>query len=74
MVTPPRGYIYRPVKTPCMGCKERTVGCHAKCEKYAQYRVELEAEKSTAYNASVEQNRLMQYEIESARRYKRGGR
>ena len=22
---------------PCKGCQERQIGCHAKCEKYAEY-------------------------------------
>ena len=24
--------------TPCKGCTDREVGCHAKCERYAKYR------------------------------------
>lgn len=25
------------VRPPCMDCKERTVGCHGKCNKYKKY-------------------------------------
>ena len=28
---------------PCYGCADRTVGCHAECEKYATWREEVKA-------------------------------
>ena len=31
---------------PCKDCTDREVGCHGKCEKYAQYRAELERSKA----------------------------
>ena len=27
---------------PCKGCEERTLGCHAKCEEYIEYRKRLD--------------------------------
>lgn len=28
--------------SPCLNCKNRSVSCHAKCEKYKQYKIEME--------------------------------
>lgn len=36
------------MKPPCKGCEDRKVGCHATCERYAEYRAVIgkyEAEK-----------------------------
>ena len=30
---------------PCKDCKERHVGCHSKCEKYLEYKKELQKAK-----------------------------
>lgn len=32
------------VKSPCMGCTIRTLGCHGKCGQYAVYRKNIEKE------------------------------
>lgn len=34
-------------QSPCLECEERIIGCHAACEKYEQYRSELEEWKKT---------------------------
>jgi hypothetical protein len=31
-------------KAPCKDCKERELGCHAKCEKYIDFKQEREQE------------------------------
>jgi len=33
------------MKSPCMNCKCRTVGCHAQCPGYADYKKQLEERK-----------------------------
>lgn len=25
------------IKSPCFGCKNRTIGCHSNCEKYIKF-------------------------------------
>lgn len=30
-------FNYDPHKCPCYECKERSVGCHGKCEKYKKF-------------------------------------
>jgi len=34
-------------QSPCKDCKEREVGCHAACKRYASYSKELEEWKQT---------------------------
>ena len=31
------------MKVPCRGCTGRYVGCHAECNEYKQYRMEVDA-------------------------------
>lgn len=26
------------MRSPCMGCAEREIGCHGRCERYGQFR------------------------------------
>lgn len=33
------------MKTPCLNCADRQIGCHGKCKKYDLYKEELEREK-----------------------------
>lgn len=37
------------ISGPCMGCEEREVGCHSKCEKYAEYQQKLDDYKNVVY-------------------------
>ena len=32
-------------KPPCINCNDRATSCHGKCDKYKNYRTELEDEK-----------------------------
>lgn len=36
---------------PCKDCKSRTVGCHSTCEKYEQFKKEMEE-----YNNTIKHN------------------
>ena len=31
------------MKSPCMACEERVIGCHVTCDKYAEFRARREA-------------------------------
>ncbi len=33
------------IKAPCKGCADMEMGCHGKCDKYKQYREDLEEMK-----------------------------
>ena len=30
------------IKSPCLNCPDRTIGCHSKCELYADFRARLD--------------------------------
>lgn len=32
-------------KSPCKDCKDRELGCHAKCDKYIAFKMDSEKEK-----------------------------
>lgn len=38
---------------PCKDCKDRTMGCHAQCERYGAFRREKEAGYAKAANISA---------------------
>ena len=31
------------MKSPCMVCEERVIGCHVNCDKYAEFRAKRDA-------------------------------
>ena len=35
-------------QSPCMGCQDRSLDCHGKCEKYITWKNEMLAEKAKA--------------------------
>lgn len=40
------------IQSPCQGCAQRAMSCHATCEKYMQYRAELdEMKRQSAHNS-----------------------
>lgn len=41
------------MKTPCMNCKCRSIGCHAKCPDYAAYKQEFEAKKNQNHQYNI---------------------
>lgn len=47
-------------KFPCLGCEERTLGCHGGCEKYAEAQKSVREEKDA---------RWREYEADSYRRW-----
>lgn len=58
-----------PVQSPCYGCGDRQIGCHAECEKYRSFRCEADKyikgkqheKDSTQYSAGF-QSRAADYE------------
>lgn len=43
------------MKSPCLGCTERAVGCHSKCDRYIAYDEENKARREE----KLELNKLM---------------
>lgn len=46
------------MKNPCYQCSERRVGCHANCERHAEWRAAHKKEKDREY-AEKERDRLL---------------
>lgn len=53
------------MNSPCNGCMDRVLGCHAGCERYNGFRTVLEAENA-ARRRYHEQERM---DVEHARRH-----
>lgn len=53
---------------PCLGCGEREVGCHAKCEKYMAWREELKRKRAIIDGDNETIRTLNQMEIERSDR------
>lgn len=47
------------MKSPCMNCKCRSIGCHSKCPGYAAYKNKLEELKKT--NKQYEEQRYAKW-------------
>ena len=45
-------------KSPCYGCEERHIGCHADCERDSKWREERQAEKD-AFNAEKQRESVI---------------
>ena len=41
-------------KSPCYGCENREIGCHAKCEAYITFRTEQDRINRERYRANDE--------------------
>lgn len=35
------------IASPCKDCEERHIGCHSECERYADYRKRIDAQRAT---------------------------
>ena len=47
----------------CKGCQERQVGCHITCERYKEYRANLDKEKEARIQAQKANDVLDDYTI-----------
>ena len=45
---------------PCLDCPDREIGCHSRCEKYIQFRNDLDAHK-----AEIEDNLRIERMVDS---------
>ena len=58
-------------KPPCMGCTDRQVGCHGKCERFRQYKSDYIAEKTRENLARKDDAQLRDYAVEAQKRFKK---
>ena len=63
------------ITPPCKGCSERYLGCHAGCERYAEYRVKKDKETARRRAESDANEMVIRACIRSRRvKKKLGGR
>lgn len=61
--------------SPCMGCTDRAVGCHGKCEKYIAYKAAGLADFKKRKEHYIAESRVERYVCDSKTRVlKRQGR
>lgn len=63
------------LKSPCMKCEDRCIGCHTTCGDYAQYKQELERRRSDMKleNEAVAFQKAIKKKIARASRDRRKG-
>ena len=59
--------------SPCFDCQSRAVGCHAKCEKYAEYAKAQREATIAAYEAAKKENFAFSYNMKQIRKYRKSG-
>lgn len=57
--------------SPCMGCEERKVGCHATCEKYADFCELRDIEKEARMRKSSRENSADSARVDAIRNWKK---
>jgi hypothetical protein len=62
--------VYPNLKTPCMDCTERHVGCHSGCDRYKEYKENYEQIRKEIRKEAEKQTRLDDYEILRIKRIK----
>jgi hypothetical protein len=50
-------------KVPCFNCSNRSIACHAECERYKAYRNEKDAVNADVYRQRMLRNELDNYSI-----------
>ena len=56
---------------PCLNCENRKLGCHSSCEKYAEFKRNIDENKKLIRSQKEEQNLFINYFFEAKERCKR---
>ena len=59
------------MKTPCIDCDDREPGCHGKCDRYKEWRVEFDAEKAARNAALADENAVLGVKMHGMKRIKK---
>lgn len=46
-------------RAPCMGCEDRTAGCHATCERFRTYRAHIDAQRERRSHDAEERDMVI---------------
>jgi hypothetical protein len=66
--------IKRKHPSPCKNCTDREVGCHSKCERYAEYKRAIEAESLKVFTSLKEERSLENSDVRSRIRTVKSGK
>ena len=58
-------------ESPCLGCENRHIGCHGKCDSYKEFRAELDRINAERLEQAEHEGRLNAYHRETVRKVKR---
>lgn len=59
---------------PCLNCKDRSVGCHSTCDKYINFRKELDNHNEKIHNEKELANANRSYVIKSVENMRKKSR
>lgn len=48
--------VFEKAKSPCMGCKARSINCHASCDKYRQWKLSCYKKADEYYGKKIHTN------------------
>ena len=57
--------------TPCMGCEEREIGCHSRCDRYGEWADKKDKARTALYEARIAEIKADDCLSKSARRRRR---
>ena len=57
--------------TPCFDCTERFVGCHSKCDKYAEWQKNHQKRKDEVRKSKNEISRVMEFKVDQVTKTKK---
>lgn len=58
------------MKSPCMDCQDRVMGCHGSCAKYIEWRKKRNAHKRECRNGLIIDNMIDRYKVDACFRAK----
>lgn len=61
-------------KPPCFGCNDRAQGCHAKCQKYAEWKAVHEQERKEEQSERRKYGQYLGYLRDTSSRLRKGKR
>lgn len=58
-------------QSPCMGCTERCIGCHSKCERYTEYSLLVNMERQAKIKVAETNKVHNNYHFEKVEKVRR---
>ena len=58
-------------KSPCLNCIDREIGCHSRCDRYKQFRNEIDDEKQVVRDCKAQHNAHMAFLKQQRERHRK---